>query len=107
MTKFLTGSFPKRVVKNFRNQSKCKEKIKTVYIKFSPEENETRDKNSQNRSATVLKGFIIRDFEDDLMKVDQRMGPSLLNEKSHGRNAFSSLRNDLSRKTLIKPKQKN
>ena len=107
MTKLLTGSFPKRVVKNFRNQSKVRKKLKQFIMNFSPEENETRDKNSQNRSATVLKGFIIRDFEDDPTKVDQRMGPSLLNEKRHGRNAFSSLRNDLSRKTLIKPKQKN
>ena len=97
----------KESCQKFPNQSKCKEKIKTVYIKFSPEENETRDKNSQNRSATVLKGFITRDFGDDPTKVLQRMGSSLLNEKRHGKNAFSSLRNDLSRKTLIKPKQNN
>ena len=54
------------------------------------------------------KGFIIRDREDDpTTKVVQIIDPSLLNEKSHGRNAFSSLPGDPSRKTLIETKQKS
>ena len=103
----MTKNCFQRVVKYFHNQSKCTEKLKQFITIFSPKENKTRDKNSRNRSATVLKGFITRDFEDNLKKAVQRMGLSLLNEKSYGRNAFSSLLNDPSRKTVIKPKQKN